>query len=254
MDFLKPLYKFAWTVRQGPLGEGLAKAWHKTAPSMTIWKRIYGVDVCLDLRDSLIWWGVDAEYHKEAEGFHVMLEGVKGNVWDVGCNVGIFSLYAASQGNKVVAFDISPRAIELVKKSAERNRLDVTAIGRAFSVESFKYAPPADADTRNRSATNSQNQTSETSITFLEAEAKFGRPSFIKMDIEYAEVDFLKSAKFHEWIRENKIPLLVELHEDEFWNLVWKDVPYCKFDNNHVYFNPPPEIAAKRGNQINGKE
>src|SRR6185437_7835604 len=186
MGLAKPLYKIAWNIRQGPLGEGLAKAWHKLAPPIDIWKKIYGLDMCLDLRDSLIWWATDPVNIKEYEGFHRMLAGSKGNVWDVGCNVGVFSLYAASQGNKVIAFDISPKAIRLLEKSAQRNKLAVRPIARAFAVESFKYAPPADADTRNRpGATADQNTV--TSITFLEAEKEFGRPNFIKLDIEHAE-------------------------------------------------------------------
>jgi FkbM family methyltransferase len=180
---------------------------------------------------------------QELEGFHEMLNGVKGNVWDVGCNVGIFSLYAASQGHQVVAFDISRKAIRLLEKSARRNGLPVKPIARAFSVESFNYDPPADADTRNRPDAAAKGGM-ETSITYLEAEAQFGRPDFIKVDIEHGETDFLKSAKFKEWIKVNRIPLLVELHEKGYWDLVWEDVPHCAFDSSHVYFNPSPEVTA----------
>ena len=107
MGLATPFYKIAWSVRQGPLGEGLAKTWHKLAPSIDIWKKIYGFDVCVDFRDSLIWWAVDPAGIKEAEGFHTMLAGIKGNVWDVGCNVGVFSLYAASQGKAGMPFEVS---------------------------------------------------------------------------------------------------------------------------------------------------
>jgi FkbM family methyltransferase len=243
MGLLSPLYKLAWTVRQGPLGEGLAKGWHKFAPSIDIWKNIYGFKTCLDLRDSLIWWAMDPVSIEEFEGFHVMLEGVKGNVWDVGCNVGVFSLYAASKGNRVVAFDISPKAIRLLEKSAQRNNFSVTPIARAFAVESFTYTPPADADTRNRPGAAAEKGT-VTSMTFLEAEEKFGRPDFIKLDIEHAEVDFLKSDKFREWIKTNKIPVLIEMHEKSYWDLVWPDVPHIAFDSSHVFFNPPKKSVS----------
>jgi FkbM family methyltransferase len=237
------LYKLAWKIRGTELGARMAKTWHKLAPTIHIWKKFYGLYVCLDLRDSLVWWAVDPVNIQEWEGFHTMLSGVKGNVWDVGCNVGIFALYAASQGNKVVAFDISPKAIRLLEKSAQRNKLPVTPIGRAFSVESFKYTPPTDADTRNRPAA-AANEATVTSITYLEVEAQFGRPDFIKLDIEHAEIDFLKSAKFREWIKLNRIPLLIEMHEAAYWDFVWPDVPHCTFDSGHVFFNPSPEILA----------
>jgi FkbM family methyltransferase len=173
------------------------------------------------------------------------LKGVKGNIWDVGCNVGIFSLYAASLGNRVVAFDISPKATRLLEKSAKRNRLTVTPIARAFSVEPFKYTPPEDADTRNRPGATSGTGATETSMTFLEAEAQFGRPNFIKLDIEHAETEFLKSDKFRAWIKEHKIILLMELHAKEYWNMVWPEVPYCEADPGHVLFNPLPEFLPK---------
>jgi FkbM family methyltransferase len=239
---LKPLYKLAWSIRHGSFGEAMAKTWHRFAPPIHVWKKIYGVNVCLDLRDSLIWWAVDPVNIKEWEGFDKMLLGVKGNVWDVGCNVGIFSLYAASQGNRVISFDISPKAIQLLEKSARRNRLELIPICRAFAVESFEYAPPKDADTRNRPGV-AETQATATSITFWEAEEKFGKPDFIKLDIEHAETDFLKSARFREWIKVNQIPLLVEIHERAYWDLVWSEVPHCVFDSSHVFFNPSSEIV-----------
>lgn len=234
---LKPFFDFAGKVRQGRVGEMAARVWHKLAPPIPIWKKIYGVDVCLDFRDSLVYWAADSRQVEKAEDFDRMLENIQGNVWDVGCNVGIFSLYAASQGRRVTAFDVSPRAITLLKKGAVKNRLAISTVTRAFAVNSFKYAPPTNADTRNRPDKISS-QNTETSITYLEAEAEFGRPNFIKLDIEHAEIDFLKSAKFKNWIKAHRIPLLMELHEKHFWDLVWPDVPHVRFDENHVLFNP----------------
>jgi FkbM family methyltransferase len=234
---LKPFFNFAGKVREGPLGGFAAKAWHKLAPPIPVWKKIYGVDVCLDFRDSLIFWASDSRRIEKAEGFDLMLKNIKGDVWDVGCNVGIFSLYAASQGHRVVAFDVSPKAISLLKKSAGENHLEISTVTRAFAVSSFKYAPPKDADTRNR-PNNTANHNTGTSITYLEAEVEFGRPDFIKLDIEYAEVDFLKCAGFKNWIQAHRIPLLVELHERHFWDLVWPDVPHIRFSESHVFFNP----------------
>jgi hypothetical protein len=36
----------------------------------------------------------------------------------------------------------------------------------------------------------------------------------------------------------HRIPLLIELHEQHFWDLVWPDVPHIRFDESHVLFNP----------------
>jgi FkbM family methyltransferase len=245
MGILTPLYKLALSVRHGPLGEGLAKAWHKTAPNIHVWKRVYGVDVCMDFRDSLYMWAMDPRKIEEGEGYDWILKGIKGTVWDVGCNVGILSLYAASQGNRVVAFDISSKATSLLDKSAKRGGFPITTIPRAFSVEPFKYTPPQDADTRNRPGATIGAQATVTSMTYLEAEAQFGLPRFIKLDIEHAETEFLKSDKFRAWIKENKITLLMELHSKEYWNMVWPDVAHCEADEGHVLFNPQPEFSPK---------
>lgn len=235
--------KAAFVVRGSGIGQTLAKAWQRLAPSFVIVKRFYGVEVCVDFRDHAIWWASDARRVESSEGFDRMLRGVKGNVWDVGCNVGVFSLYAASIGNTVTAFDISPKAIALVKRSAARNGIKLNIVPRAFAVRTFQYVPPANADTRNRPDEKGAGPM-ETSITFKEAEQQFGRPAFIKLDIEYAEVEFLQSAEFKEWIKVNKIPILIELHEAGYWDLVWPDVPSIRFTDCHVLFNPTPEMLA----------
>lgn len=236
---LKPFYDFVGKARQGWFGTLAAKAWHKLAPPIPVWKKIYGVSVCLDFRDSLVYWMAEPGHIERTEGFEHMIKNIKGDVWDVGCNVGIFALYAASKGHRVVAFDVSPKAIALLNKSAKKNGFEISAVSRAFGVSSFKYAPPTDADVQNR-PNNTTNQNTETSMTYLEAEVQFGRPSFIKMDIERAEIDFLKSVEFKNWIQTHHIPLLIEIHEKNFWDLVWPDVPHLRFDDGHVFFNPPP--------------
>ena len=233
----KPLYTFADKARQGRVGELAAGIWHRLAPPIPIWKKIYGVNVCLDLRDSLIFWARSSKDIEKAEGFDIMLKNINGTVWDVGCNVGIFSLYASSLGRRVIAFDISKKACKLLEKSSKSNFLQVKTIPRAFSVKTFHYSAPDNADARNRPSDVGLND--ETSITYLEAADQFGIPSFIKLDIEYAEVDFLKSPEFKCWIQTHRIPLLIELHEKHFWDLVWPDVPHVRFTESHVLFNSP---------------
>ncbi len=237
MSITRKLYQAVFNFRQSPLGTGLAKSWHRLAPSIPVWRKLYGVHVCMDLRDSLYWWAVDAKRIEAVEGLEKMLAGIKGNIWDIGCNVGLFSLYAASQGSRVIAFDLSPKAVHLLEKSARRNRFDIQTVSRAFSTTSFSYSPPADADTRNQLAESAGG--SHQSITFLEAEQQWGTPVFIKMDVEHHETVFLKSSEFHDWIKAKRITLIVELHEPHYWDLVWPDVPHVRFDDWHVLFNPP---------------
>ena len=224
-------------------GEKLASAWHRWMPPIPISKRFYGLKVCLNLRDGLLWLGSSAKAVEDGERFHEMLAGVKGMVWDVGCNVGLFSLLAASRGFKVVAFDISPVAIDLVQRSAQANRLNLETVCRAFSAAPYSYVPPQNADTRNAPDRKAVGNTVE-SIPFSEAEAKFGIPAFIKVDIEHHEVALLESAAFKNWIKTNHISLLVELHHPDYMKLVWADIEHCMFDSGHVLFNPTPEHKA----------
>jgi FkbM family methyltransferase len=236
MSISSKFYQTVFNFRQLPVGVGVAKLWHRFAPPIHVWRKVYGLYVCMDLRDSLYWWATDVKRIETSEPLEKMLAGIKGNIWDIGCNVGIFSLYAASQGNQVTAFDLSPKAVRLLEKGARRNKFNIQTVSRAFSTTSFTYSPPADADTRNQVAEASHG--SHQSITFLEAEKQYGTPVYIKLDVEHHETVFFKSVEFHDWIKNKRITLMVELHETHYWDLVWQDVPHVRFDDFHVLFNP----------------
>ena len=238
MSIKKKLISTASLIRNSAVGETLARAWHQFVPPISVWKRIYGLEVCLDLRDSLIYLATPAEKIEELEGFDRMLAGVEGHVWDVGCNVGIFSLYAASRGHPTAAFDISPKAISLLNKSAKRNALkNINTVARALSVKPFSYTPPKSADVINRAEQTPVGAT-VTSMTYLEAEAEFGTPRFVKIDIEGAEEEFLHSREFADWVKSRGISVLMELHKKEFWAMLWPDIPHVVFDEGHVLVNP----------------
>lgn len=222
------------------LGAWGASLWHRYMLPLPVSKKFYGLKICLNLRDGLLWLVSNPSDLEQAERFSGMLAGVKGSVWDVGCNVGVFSLMAASKGFKVVAFDISPVAINLVKKSAKANCLELETVCQAFAAEKYVYSPPEDAHTEN-APQKIENKSQVTSMTFSEAEQQFGRPAFIKVDIEHHEVALLKSEEFKNWIKTNAISLLVELHDAAYSNLVWQDIEHCMFSSNHVLFFPTPE-------------
>lgn len=233
------------------LGEWGATAWHRWMPAWPVSKRFYGLKVCLNLRDGLLWLATNADDVERNDRFTEMLAGVKGAVWDVGCNVGIFSLLAASKGFKTLAFDISPVAIKLVERSAQANNLRLEIVCRAFAATSYSYAPPRDADTRNAPGQATASD-SVMSMTFGEAQAQFGLPAFIKVDIEHHEVALLESTAFRDWIKANHISLLVEIHSPDYMKLLWPEVEHVMFDSVHVLFNPTPEhkaaIAARAKN------
>jgi FkbM family methyltransferase len=56
-------------------------------------------------------------------------------LWDIGANIGLYSLYAAAKGHTVVAFEPSPSNYYLLSRNSEVNRLDkkIAAYCIAFS-------------------------------------------------------------------------------------------------------------------------
>ena len=230
-----PLSSLAEAVRATSGGARLARAWHRYAPSFRVRRKVYGLTMYFDFRDNAVWWTRDAKTLEEADESWEMLTRFKGTVWDVRSNVGIFALRAASLGHKVIAFDISKRALDLLASGARANGLTVTTVNRAFSTRSFRYDEPGTSDTEN-AIRESPTGTGQ-SITFVEAAKQFEPPNLLKMDIEGAEMDFIKSIEFKEWIMKGRIPWIVESHSPEFETMLWKDCKFVRFDNNHFGLN-----------------
>ena len=230
-----PLSSLAEAVRATSAGARVARAWHRYAPSFKVKRKVYGLTMYFDFRDNAVWWTRDARTLELADESWELLTRFKGTVWDVGSNVGIFALRAASLGHNVIAFDISKRALQLLELSARANGLTVATVDRAFSTRSFRYDEPKTSDTENaiRESPTGRGQ----SITFTEAAKKFPQPDLLKMDIEGAEMEFIKSPQFKEWVVQNRIPWIVESHGPEFEAMLWKDCSFVKFDSNHFGLN-----------------
>lgn len=203
-------------------------------PPLTLHRKVWGLKIFFSLRDCLFYLAMSRKELESLEGPVLrILEKTDGKVWDVGCNVGLFSLYCASRGCSVTSFDISDKCIRLLEKSAACNGLDIQTVPTALSMTPFKYTAPSSAHTMN--AVSGQKRGEEKiSLSLDEAVARFGVPQFIKMDIEGAELEFFQSLEFKNWISENRITLLVEVHSGEVWDAVWDDLPSQKIDARHV--------------------
>ncbi len=132
-----------------------------------------------------------------------------GTVWDIGCNFGFYSMMAARSGNRVIAFDMSPLAVQMLERSCLLNHVAVTTVAQALTLIPRDYAAPDTSACTNRCSDGGGGLRS---IAYLEAAARFGMPAFIKMDIEGGEREFLESVEFQEWIQDNRITLLAEMH------------------------------------------
>ncbi|MFA6172224.1 MAG: FkbM family methyltransferase [Kiritimatiellales bacterium] len=155
-----------------------------------------------------------------------------GLLWDVGANVGLFSVRAAVNGQPCIAFDFSKRAVQLLKKTAAKNRLSITVVNQAFTATTKQYNPATTSGPQNRVDFLEAGGTA--SVTYKEAEQLYGTPALIKMDIEGGEKEFFDSRDFKEWFCEKKIFWLVELHPTILgYAPKWDDVPMCEIDSHH---------------------
>lgn len=207
-----------------------SKLWHRFMPPIPWRKEFYGNMVYFNLRDCAYLLRLSTAYIEKTERFSKILNGTSGAVWDVGCNVGIFSMLAASKNHKVIAFDISPKAITHLLTGAAHNHVLIETVCREFSLIASRYNPPSNARPSNHPVPGCCH-----SITYLEAALRHGVPSLIKMDIEGGEFQFLNDAGFKCWIVKNKISFLVEMHGAQ---PIWTDIPHIESSPSHILYNP----------------
>ena len=217
----------------GRLARVCSRLWFKCVPSFPIKRRAFGLICYFDSRDTVHYW-LMSKGALESEKIVEVLGSGSGLAWDVGCNIGIYSLLMASRGRPVVAFDLSQKAVDFVKKSAKANGFkNITAVARGLSVSPVKYSVPDTARLGNRIEGEGECR----ALTFEEAAKLYGVPSLIKMDIEGHEEVFLKSPAFKEWMLRNRIKWVLEIHDPEFKKLFWADVTVEELEPGQYLLN-----------------
>lgn len=186
----------------------LQRAYHRFCPRLEVTKRLHGIRCRININDHLMWL-VFPESRTIEESSLTLMMIPWGKVWDIGCNFGFYSMVAARANNQVFAFDMSPRALAMLARSCVLNQLSVTPVERPLTTAPQRYAAPRTSACTNRCVNGSGDSRS---MTYLEAEALYGTPAFIKMDIEGGEREFLQSVAFQEWLQHRRITLLVEVH------------------------------------------
>lgn len=150
---------------------------------------------------------------------------IKGSIFfDVGANVGIFSLLAANivgDSGHVYAFEPEPNNIDCFRKSLERNHTDnVTLLafavgdrdgtmtfdrkGGAFSGRLVARAGSADSSRKMKVEVHA--------LDSLVSRSVCAPPTFCKIDVEGGEGDVLLGSK--EVLQEHRPIMLVEMHDD----------------------------------------
>ena len=214
----------------------LQRTYHWLCPRLEVTKRLHDLRCRININDHLMWLVFPESQTIEAAS-HELMARRWGRVWDVGCNFGFYAMTAARAGNEVIAFDMSPHVLRMLTRSCTLNGVAVTTVSQALTVTPAYYAAPGTSACTNQCVPGSGELQS---LTYLEAEEMYGTPHFIKMDIEGGERAFLESAAFQEWVRRNRITMLVEVHAgyairpDAFPGM---DRRQC--DRDHVLFSPP---------------
>lgn len=113
-------------------------------------------------------------------------------VWDVGANIGWFSLLAAravGQAGAVTAFEPSATNAVWLERNAARNRLEITVVRAAVSDASGWARFDASSSLGGHLTAGGGDVVS--TVTLDAWADKHGSPSFIKIDVEGAEVAVL---------------------------------------------------------------
>jgi FkbM family methyltransferase len=206
-----------------------------------------GVKVFFDLNDNIDDLTRPDFFRRETDVLR-MAEGVKGLVWDLGCNIGQFAVPLSTQGCSVVAFDISPRACDCLKKTAAANRLPITVVNQPVGIEPFRFAIPTTARPTESTRPPEDSGSSGEAIAFPSAVERYGVPRLVKMDIEGAEEPFFRSPTWKKWILDQSIYWIIEFHPHVVCrDVLWTDIPSFWLDEFHgVYHADAVEIERIR--------
>jgi FkbM family methyltransferase len=138
--------------------------------------------------------------------------------YDVGANAGFFSLVAArlvGKGGRCIAFDPWPSNYQSIREQFALNSLDnCVAVGQAVGQADGKatFSSPDSATNTAHLGPSAPGEISiEVEVITLDTARKlYGSPSFIKIDIEGAEVEALRGAAT--MLIEDRPRFLIEVH------------------------------------------
>ncbi len=143
-----------------------------------------------------------------------------GVLWDVGANVGFFSLLGArlvGSAGHVVAWEPVPEVAALAREAALRSGLGVEvraeAVGAAAGREQLLVATDASWSHLASRGHAEDTRSVEVAVTTLDAELAAGTraPDVIKLDVEGSEGDVLRGAR--ELLSTRAPTLVIELHD-----------------------------------------
>jgi FkbM family methyltransferase len=118
---------------------------------------------------------------------------------DIGANIGVYSILAASMGAKVIAIEPMPSTYETLKKNVSFNNFDnlVDTFNIAISDKKEKLNFSNDLDALNHVLLQNEDYSNSINISACRLDEILNEriPKFIKIDVEGFETKVFKSAK-----------------------------------------------------------
>jgi FkbM family methyltransferase len=147
--------------------------------------------------------------------------------YDIGANIGVYSLVAGSKGAKIFAFEPSPDVLPYLKKNIDLNDYDITLVPEAVG-DKHGEIPFYFSTKENMGVGRIMEYGKRTNLSIPPIKVPmntldyyvghFPAPTFIKMDIEGAELFAIEGGK--ELFRRQDAPMLmVEFHPGEIKHL-----------------------------------
>jgi len=153
-------------------------------------------------------------------------------VWDVGANIGYFTLeFARSVGSrgKVLSFEPHPEIFKVLLRNVSRNRyqninLQNVACGEEATISKLYFSTENEGNHK-IVANSSSNDSVETKVVKLSTYLETHAPRLIKMDIEGAELLALKGLGA-DYLKNNSVDFVIEYHpyEMSFFNIEGEEV------------------------------
>jgi len=187
--------------------------WRRVMPDWIIQRRLRETLYAMSLRDHALWL---VHGDEAVAGEHPPFPE-RGHVWDLGCNIGAFSVMAAKAGCRVTAFDINLTNVLCVRQTAQLNHLNIIAVHSPVTAYPLQWGPSASGHPESELRHGNL-----MSLTYQQAAEIYGKPDFIKMDIQGGEREFLMGV-FKDWVINNGIAFYLETHGD-CANWVWPEM------------------------------
>ncbi len=144
--------------------------------------------------------------------------------YDIGANIGFFSLLAArlvGKEGQVVAFEADPEIAARLREHAERNgfpwiKVEEKAVWSAARTVQFERVDPGTSPDRGLGHVvtgNTGNTIEVEAVSMDEYTRATAAPDFVKCDVEGAEVEVIRGAR--QLMREKRPGILCEMHGAE---------------------------------------